>query len=330
MIRASQIAMGLLDEDLEDDLENEYLPDGGHRLAGLIDDHGISQIARELTEAEQQIRDEQSEIIKTFQVVNGDMFSRINEPVVRIGRHQISFNQNCVSKMKTTYAEILFNPVERMIVVRPCEEDNPNAIEWGGKSRGASYLCRIIYDSMGWDAEYAYRIPCQTISISVQDDTYQHILIFDLDNYIGRAVNKKEEIVQARQEQERIERLEEETKSYFFPPEDDDEPEELVEMAEQVQRAIELNKKIFGIPAFKHTSTFRSIDGSGTWEEWLAPARPLDTNHRFDQQLVDHMLREIQNDPPELPQEELTDGIIDATITDENTTGRESNVTKPC
>lgn len=336
--RASQIAMGLLDEDLEDDLENEYLPDGGHRLAGLIDDHGISQIARELTEAEQQIRDEldgvdrsrqeldeQSEIIKTFQVVSGDMFSRIHEPVVRIGQHSISFNQNCVSKMKTEYAEILFNPVERMIVVRPCEEDNPNAIKWGGKSRGASYLCRIIYDSMGWDIEYAYRIPCQTISISMQDDTGQQILIFDLDNYIGRVVNKKEEIVQARQEQERIERLEEDAKSYFFPPEDDEEPEELVEMAEQVQRAIELNKKIFGTPAFKHTSTFRSIDGNGTWEEWLAPARPLDTNHRFDEQLVNHMLREIQNDPPELPQEESDDnsGIIDTTVTDENITNGE-------
>lgn len=336
--RASQIAMGLLDEELEDDLENEYLPDGGHRLAGLIDDHGISQIARELTEAEQQIRDEldgvdrskheldeQYEIIKTFQVVSGDMFSRIHEPVVRIGQHSISFNQNCVSKMKTEYAEILFNPVERMIVVRPCEEDNPNAIKWGGKSRGASYLCRIIYDSMGWDTEYAYRIPCQTISISMQDDTCQQILIFDLDNYIGRAVNKKEEIVQARQEQERIERLEEGAKSYFYPPEDDDEPEELVEMAEQVQRAIELNKKIFGTPAFKHTSTFRSIDGNGTWEEWLAPARPLDTNHRFDEQLVDHMLREIQNDPPELPQEESDDnsGIIDTTVTGENITNGE-------
>lgn len=89
--RASQIAMGLLDDTLEVDLENEYLPDGGHRLPGLIDDHGISQIARELTEAEQQIKDEldgvdrskqdldeQSEIIRTFQVVSGDMFSRID------------------------------------------------------------------------------------------------------------------------------------------------------------------------------------------------------------------------------------------------------------
>lgn len=328
--RASQIAMGLLDEELDDDLENEFLPDGGHRLGGIIDDHGISQIARELTEAEQKIKDEidgidrekreldeQSEIIRTFQVVSGDMFSRIHEPVVRIGRHSISFNQNCVSKMKTEYAEILFNPVERMIVVRPCEADNPNAIEWGGKSRGASYLCRIIYSSMGWDSEYAYRIPCQTVSIDMQDGACQQILIFDLDNYIGRAVNKKEEIVQARQERERIERLEEEAQSYYYPP-DDDEPEELVEMAEQVQKAIELNQKIFGTPAFRHTSTFRSIDGSGTWEEWLAPARPLDTNHRYDADVVDEMLRDIREDPPELPQEESADTIIDAAITNEN------------
>lgn len=329
--RASQIAMGLLDEELEDDLENEFLPDGGHRLAGLIDDHGISQIARELTEAEKKIKDEldgidlekqeldeQFEIVKTFQVVSGDMFSRIYEPVVRIEQRSITFNQNCVSKMRTEYAEILFNPVERMIVVRPCEKNNPNAIEWGGKSRGARYLCKIIYDSLGWDTEYSYRIPCQTVTVTMQDDSRQQILIFDLDNYIGRAVNKKEEIVQARQEQERIERLEEEAKSYFYPPDDDDDPEELVEMAEQVQKAIEQSKKIFGTPAFKHRSTFRSIDGSGTWEEWLAPARPLDTNHRFDQQLVEHMLREIQDDPPELPQDEAAESndIIESFVTE--------------
>ena len=333
--RASQIAMGLLDDTLEVDLENEYLPDGGHRLPGLIDDHGISQIARELTEAEQQIKDEldgvdrskqdldeQSEIIRTFQVVSGDMFSRIHEPVVRIGQHNISFNQNCVSQMKTKFAEILFNPVERMIVTRPCDEDNPNAIKWGSKSIGASYLCRIIYDAMGWDKEYSYRIPCQTITVAMQDDSYQQVLIFDLDNYIGRAINKKEEIVKAREERDRVEKLEEEAKSYYFPPEED-EPEELVEMAEEVQRALELNQKIFGTPAFKHTSTFRSIDGSGTWEEWLAPARPLDTNHKFDEKMVRRMLRDIQDDPPEIPQEAAPDSseIIEATadvcITDE-------------
>ena len=67
--RASQIAMGLLDEDLESDLENEYLPESGHRIGCMIDDHGISQIARELTEAEQQIKDE----------LNGNSFNLASE-----------------------------------------------------------------------------------------------------------------------------------------------------------------------------------------------------------------------------------------------------------
>ena len=54
----AQDLSALLDEELDDDLDNEFLPDGGHRLAGLMDDHGISRIARELTEAEQRVKDE--------------------------------------------------------------------------------------------------------------------------------------------------------------------------------------------------------------------------------------------------------------------------------
>ena len=44
--RAGQIAMGILDEDLEVDLETEYLPEAGRKLGGLVDDHGISRIAQ--------------------------------------------------------------------------------------------------------------------------------------------------------------------------------------------------------------------------------------------------------------------------------------------
>ena len=329
--RASQIAMGLLDEELDDDLDNEFLPDAGHKVNGLMDDHGISRIARELTEAEQRIKDEmdgidrskqelaeQAETVKTFQVVSGEMFSHIHEPVVRIGQKDILFNSNCAAKMRAVYAEILFNPVERMLVVRPCGKDNPNAIEWGGKSRGASYLCKILYESMGWDAEYTYRIPCQPILLTAPDDTVQQVLVFDLDNYIGRAVNKREEVIQARREQERAEKLAEEAKSYFIPPDSDDEPEELTEIAEEVEKAVELNKKIFGIPAFKHTSTFRSIDGNGTWEEWMAPARPLDSDHRYDAEVVDEMLRKIQEDPPEMPAEPecMSSDMIEAAAND--------------
>lgn len=41
--RVSSIAMGLTEGELESDLENEHLPDGGHRLAAVCvrpDQHG--------------------------------------------------------------------------------------------------------------------------------------------------------------------------------------------------------------------------------------------------------------------------------------------------
>ena len=63
---------------------------------------------------------EREDMVKAFQVVSGDMFSRIHDPVVRIGRKEIAFNTSCAAKMGCENVEILFNPVERMMVVRPC------------------------------------------------------------------------------------------------------------------------------------------------------------------------------------------------------------------
>lgn len=70
----------------------------------------------------------------------------------------------------------------------------------------------------------------------------------------------------------------------------------------------------------KHRTAFRSIDGSGTWEEWLVPARLLDTTHRFDTAQVKRMLRDIQNDPPTLPQpDEITNTDVINALAEEIT-----------
>ena len=57
----------------------------------------------------------------------------------------------------------------------------------------------------------------------------------------------------------------------------------------------------------------------------MAPARPLDTNHRYDADVVDEMLRKIQEDPPELPSEpeRMGDDIIEASVTDAGEEGEE-------
>ena len=313
--RASQIAMGLLDEELKVDLGKEYLPEGGHRIGGLVDDHGISQIAREYTKAEQEMKDElegrsdadmesqeREEAAKTFQVVSGDMFSRIHDPVVRIGRSSIAFNAACAARMKCEHAEILFNPVERMMVVRPCGKEHPNAIPWGSKPLAASSLVRMLYDSMGWEEDYTYRVPCQTIQ---EPDGDSVVLGFDLDNYIGRAINRKEEVIMARKEAELAEEQREDAKSYYYPPEEDDEPQEIRDMEERFQKAREQNRKIFGEPVFQHTSNMRGFSGRKDTGEWdmLIEARPLDVDHRVDDDTVASLFQEIVENPPELPRE---------------------------
>lgn len=333
--RAGQIAMGLLDEDLEADLEKEYLPDRGKRFGGLVDDHGISQIAREFTEAEKEILDElegrtggdledmeKDVVTKTFQVVSGEMFSRVHDPVMRIGRNSISFNKGCTARMDADYAEFLFNPVERMVVVRPCKEDHPNAIAWRSKPMGASSLVRVLCQSMNWEDDYSYRIPCQMVREPGGDRT---VLVFDLDNYIGRAINKKEEIVIARKAEEAAEKQDENGKSFFFPP-DKDEPQEIREMEERFQKIRERNRKIFGEPVFAHTGSMRGFDwqeeSGGEWE-MMAEARPLDIDHRVSGDTVDSLLKEIIDDPPKLPEGAYAEDVVEADDTDEEHEGSE-------
>ena len=338
--RTAQIAMGILEDELESDLENEYIPDSGHRLGGMIDDHGISRIARELTEAEQQIKDEldgkdrndsslreQDEIAKMFQVVSGDMFSRAFEPVLRFNTVTILFNKSCKAKLDAEYIEMLFNPVERMIIVRPCEKEHPNAFLWDGKAKGASSLCKIIYDSMGWNVEYSYSVPCQIMPIKMSDNTVRKILVFDLDNYIGKAVNKKDEIIIPKKQQDYKSENPDESKSFYYPPEADDEPQELKDMAAQVQEELELKKRIFGTPAFKHTSAFRNIEKSGTGEEWFIAARPLDTAHKISEDVIDRLMTDIQQNPPKLMSDNSAAETVVINVTADHT-GGELNVTE--
>lgn len=323
--RASSIAMGLLDEELNADLEKEYLPEGGRRIGFLIDDHGIAQIARDLTAAEQEIKDElegketgdeqnasKEEAVKTFQVVSGNMFSRISEPSLRITPKGIAFNKSCIGKLpETDTVELLFNPVERMLIVRPCAAEHPNALAWDSKYKSAVPLSKVLYENMGWENDYNFRIPCQTIG-NFDGNT---ILSFDLDNFIGQSAHKKEEaIVSAQQYEPETESNErDDAKSYYYPP-DEDEPQEIQKMEEKFNQAVEVNRKLFGIPVFLHGPGARNPGAETALAnlDIMAQAKPLDIAHTIDSETVDNLLLEIMDDPPVLPQASqiYSDGII--------------------
>lgn len=129
------------------------------------------------------------------------------------------------------------------------------------------------------------------------------VLTFDLDNYVGRAVNKKEDLIMARKKEEMEQEQREDAKSYFYPPEEDEEPQEIHDMEERFQRAREQNKKIFGEPVFQHNGSTRGFTEQIDGERWdmLAEAKPLDIDHRVDEDTIDNLLLEIIENPPELP-----------------------------
>ena len=321
-IKASQIAMGVIEGELTEDLENEYLPEKGMRVGRMIDDHGISKIERELTEAEKKIKaelegwsvDEQDfedkeKLIQTFQVVKGEFFSSIYEPVVRISKNGISFNSRCRAKLSNEYVEILFNPVERMIIVRPSDENNPNAVPWSKDFFNAGSMSRIICGCMGWDRDYTYRIMCQEIH---EEDGPGVVLAFDLDNFIGRARKVKDEIIMPAKLESTDE--EKEGTSYFFPPEEDSEPMEIKDIEERFTKKKEQESKIFGEPYFVHNEELRSFvtkKEGGIWD-MMIEARPVDAVHMIDEETVETLFQEITENPPRLPDDkDSNDPIID-------------------
>jgi DNA invertase Pin-like site-specific DNA recombinase len=313
--RASQIAMGILDEELDADLEKEYLPEGGHRIGGLVDDHGIAQIARDLTAAEQEIKDElegkaadedsardtEAETA-AFQVVNGNMFSRLLEPVICITPNGITFNKCCVTRLDSAEnVEILFNPVERMLVVRPCADDHPNAVSWEPNYKRAAPFSRALYSSMGWEKDYTFRVSCQRIETREEGSEGCAALVFDLDNFTGRAISRRMEENTERQTSEPENSAHEEAKSYYYPP-DEDEPREIREMEERFRQAVEQNKKLYGVPVFRHESGTRGFnrDIADLDIDIKTEARVLGAAPAIDMAAVNRLLDSVRHDPPPL------------------------------
>ena len=319
--RVASIAMGLAEGNLESDLGSEELPDGGYPIHALTGESGILRIARHLTREEQRLKAEmegrtlEPEVPKVkpgFQVVDASMFSHSYDPVVRFTRSSVAFNSTCISRMNRYYAtddgldaqrvqyvEFLLNPIERMVAVRPCDPDHPNAIRWSDNNGrtigiGATALCRTIFTVMNWDEDYSFRVPANVVNHNGQT-----IIFFDLDNFIGSEIGKKAPSILEPEDGKPAEIQEdapEETSGIFYGA--DDEPqsqEEIREIEERLAEIAALEKLKFGTPVFEHDSELRMPDYEGDWD-LMAEARPLDENHTVDEALVDSLQEELLKD----------------------------------
>ena len=101
-----------------------------------------------------------------FQVVRAGFFPD-HIPAVTLSRKYLHFNGLCYRRLgEPDYVEVLLNPVERLLAIRPCPPEHPNALRLaqtdqeksGTRPLGAAAFTSLLMDLMGWNSEYRYRI----------------------------------------------------------------------------------------------------------------------------------------------------------------------------
>ena len=109
----------------------------------------------------------------------------MKNPAMTIADGKLGFNTSCLKKFENVeYVELLLNSVNRCIAVRPCDQNNPNAIHWGrlregrwcALSKSCRGLAKTLFDIMDWDKDLKYRFRGDFIE---KDD--QKVILFQLD-----------------------------------------------------------------------------------------------------------------------------------------------------
>lgn len=103
-----------------------------------------------------------------FQVTRSELFSHNLEPSITLWPTRIKFNMACLRKFPgVKYIQLLINPEQKRIIIRPCDQNDPDSLRWatgGGETelKNRDMICRIfasrIYDLMDWNKDYRYKI----------------------------------------------------------------------------------------------------------------------------------------------------------------------------
>ena len=102
-----------------------------------------------------------------YQVVRGEFFAHINEPSLSFNLNKINVNKASLKRLPDTeYVQILVNPEDKKLVIRPADEDSKDAFLWcstkGEKRQPKQITGRVFFAMvvklMGWNPDYRYKM----------------------------------------------------------------------------------------------------------------------------------------------------------------------------
>ncbi len=103
-----------------------------------------------------------------YQVTKAELFAHSREPAITIWQNRLKFNMACLRRFPgVTHIQVLINPEEKRLIIRPCEPDTPDSLRWasgGGEKeiKTRDLMCKFfaakVYDLMQWDEKYKYKM----------------------------------------------------------------------------------------------------------------------------------------------------------------------------
>lgn len=120
-----------------------------------------------------------------YQVVRGEFFAHVYEPSITFCNYKVGVNTACIKKLpEFDYVQILVNPTDKKLAVRPCSEDEKDSFRWcsGSAKRNPKQItCRMFFAKvislMNWDPNLRYKLLGKLIRSGGE-----LLFVFDLNN----------------------------------------------------------------------------------------------------------------------------------------------------
>ncbi|MBR4607570.1 MAG: integrase [Lachnospiraceae bacterium] len=126
-----------------------------------------------------------------FQVARREFFALTYNPALFLAREMIKFNGPCLKSMPdVSYVQILINPDEKLIAVRPGKPDDKDVLRWcSSQNRSPRTIsCPMFYfkvlSLMNWNPAFRYKLLGKLVSTKGE-----RLMLFDLTHPVAQKLN---------------------------------------------------------------------------------------------------------------------------------------------
>ncbi|MDL2255601.1 hypothetical protein LJC38_03350 [Parabacteroides sp. OttesenSCG-928-K15] len=122
-----------------------------------------------------------------YEVVRRELFSKANCPAVTLKYGSVNFNARAIRKLdECRFVQILINPVKKLMIAKPCQEDEKDSVQWSkinkhGKIESRKITGKVftaqLFEDMNWNINTTIKVLATLLTCKEEK-----IFVFNLIN----------------------------------------------------------------------------------------------------------------------------------------------------